>query len=260
MLTLVLGTGGREHAIAWKLSENLGPSKVFLHPGNAGTESAGIATLGDVDWKDPDAVAFKAKSLGISLVVIGPEMLLATGYADRLREIGFLVVGPGKEAAQLESSKVFAKEFMKRAEIPTAPFQVVDSKEGLAKAVTTFPIVLKLDGLAAGKGVVVATNRNEAIAFGDRVWSTDEFGPGPHKMVLEGFLSGVEVSYLGFCDGKRFVPLATATDYKRIGDNDTGANTGGMGAISPSPYFTTALQDRILDTGGLVRNCSESDW
>jgi phosphoribosylamine---glycine ligase len=245
MLTLVLGTGGREHAIAWKLARDLGPANVFLHPGNAGTESTGLRTLGSVDWKDSAAVASRAKELGISLIVIGPEVLLADGFADRLRELGFLVVGPGRAAAQLESSKVFAKEFMKRAEIPTAPFEIVESAAALEKALTTFPIVLKLDGLAAGKGVVVAMSREEALDFSRRIWSANEFGTGPHKVVLEGFLPGVEVSYLGFCDGKRFVPLATATDYKRVGDGNTGGNTGGMGAISPSPYFTDALQSRV---------------
>ncbi len=245
MLTLVLGSGGREHAIAWKLAQDLGPNGVYLHPGNAGTEAAGLRTLGAVDWKDPDAVAAKAKALGISLIVIGPETLLAEGCADRLREYGFLVVGPGKSAAQLEASKVFSKEFMKRADIPTAPFVVAESRAEMEKALSAFPIVLKLDGLAAGKGVVVATRREEAAAFADRVWSSNEFGPGPHKVVVEGFLPGVEVSYLGFCDGKRFVPLATATDYKRVGDGNQGANTGGMGAVSPSPYFTDDLKQKI---------------
>ncbi len=245
MLTLVLGTGGREHAIAWKLSQDLGPAKVFLHPGNAGTENSGIQTLGDTDWKDATAVAAKAKKLGISLVVIGPEMLLADGFADELRERGFLVVGPGKAAAQLEASKVFAKEFMKRAEIPTASFCFVDSAAQLEAALTTFPIVLKLSGLAAGKGVVVAARLEEALEFSRRVWQTNEFGSGPHEVVVEGFLAGVEVSYLGFCDGKRFVPLATATDYKRVGDGNTGGNTGGMGAVSPSPYFTSDLKQKV---------------
>lgn len=245
MLSLVLGSGGREHAIAWKLAQDLGTDKVFLHPGNAGTASSGLKTLGDVDWKDTRAVGAKAKSLGISLIVIGPETLLAEGCADQLRELGFLVVGPGKSAARLETSKVFSKEFMARADIPTAPFTVVDSKTAMEEALTAFPIVLKLDGLASGKGVVVAMNREEATAFADRVWGTNEFGPGPHRMVVEGFLPGVEVSYLGFCDGKRFVPLATATDYKRVGDGNRGANTGGMGAVSPSPYFTDELKQKI---------------
>ncbi len=242
MLTLVLGTGGREHAIAWKLSQDLGPSQVFLHPGNAGTESSGIQTLGDTDWKDAVAVAAKAKKLGISLIVIGPEMLLADGFADQLRERGFLVVGPGKAAAQLEASKVFAKEFMKRAGVPTAGFVVVDSPAALMQALPKdFPAVLKLDGLAAGKGVVLAANADEAQAFADRIWTAKEFGVGPHRVVVEDFLPGREISYLILCDGKTARALPTATDYKRVGEGDKGPNTGGMGSVSPSPWMTDAI-------------------
>lgn len=242
MKALVLGSGGREHALAWKLSSSLGQENVLVYPGNAGILACGFSAL--QCEAEPLSVAQTAKTLGISLIVIGPEAMLADGYGNTLRQEGFLVVGPNKEAARLESSKVFAKEFMKRAGIPTADFQVADSAASL-EAIDKFPIVLKLDGLAAGKGVVIAHSREDARLFCERVWNRGEFGPGPHRVVIEEMLSGNELSYMGLCDGRRFIPLSTATDYKRVGDENSGGNTGGMGSISPSPFFSSGLKEKI---------------
>jgi phosphoribosylamine---glycine ligase len=242
---LVLGTGGREHALAWKLAQSPKVSQVFLEPGNAGTEKAGFKRLLDHSLT-PKNVAEAAKREGIALIVIGPEVLLAEGYSDFLRKEGFLVFGPSKEAAQLETSKVFAKQFMQRAEVPTAAFQVLSSKaELLALSPLNYPIVLKLDGLAAGKGVVIAKSKTDIQDFAKRIWEETEFGKGDHQVLVEDFISGVELSFLGLCDGESLSALSTSTDHKRVGDEDTGPNTGGMGVISPSPYDSPELQGKI---------------
>ncbi len=242
---LVMGSGGREHALAWRLAQDLGKENVFLHPGNGGTAYAGFPVFPSV--KNPAETAVAAKQLGIDLVVIGPELLLAEGYSDHLRHAGLLVCGASKMAAQLETSKVFAKEFMSRHAIPTAAFQVARSPEELATILgkIKYPTVLKLDGLAAGKGVVIPATRAEALEFSDRVWKQNEFGSGPHAIVVEDCLPGTEISWIGLCDGKRFTPLPSATDYKRVGDGHTGPNTGGMGVVSPSPYETPELKEKI---------------
>ena len=246
MKVLVLGSGGREHALAWCLRRELGEKNVLLHPGNAATTALGYPSLGDIPLDNREAVAGKMSALNIELVVIGPENLLVLGYADYLRERGFNVLGPGKVGAQLESSKIFAKEFMKRAEIPTAGFSVVSSPEELIhRAAGPFPLVLKLDGLAAGKGVVIAQRIDDVEDFATRVWRSSEFGAGPHQVLIEAFLPGREVSYIGVCDGNHFVAFPSATDFKRVGDGDSGPNTGGMGAISPSPYFNADLEAKI---------------
>ncbi len=247
MKVLVLGSGGREHALAWRLSRDTSVQQVCLHPGNAGTWQAGIPTLGDVPFT-VDAISAAARRQGIELIVVGPEVLLAQGYADRLRADGFNVVGPGKIGAQLETSKAFAKRFLQAANIPTADYYDVDSAEGVRKAVgETYPIVLKLDGLAAGKGVVVAQSASDTEDFIRRVWQTGEFGAGPHRVVVETFLEGRELSYIGLCDGETFVALSSASDYKRLQDDDRGPNTGGMGAISPSPLASPELEKRIQE-------------
>lgn len=248
MKILVLGNGAREHAIAWKLKQSPQCQAIYLHPGNAGTQQFGFKPL-ELSAFSKESVAVECKKLGIDLVVIGPEVLLAEGYADHLRSHGLCVFGPDKAAAQLETSKVFAKEFMRRAEIPTAPFVVVSSmEEFMANVPSQYPVVLKLDGLAAGKGVVIANNKLDATHFAKRVWEEQEFGEGPHRIVVEAFIPGLELSYLGFCDGDRFFAMATATDYKRVFDQDEGPNTGGMGAISPSPYFNDPLAKKIRET------------
>lgn len=245
MKVLVLGNGGREHALAWKLSEESKVSEVFLHPGNAGTWAAGFPALPDAPLSNKEALTNTAHRLGIGLVIVGPEVLLADGYADHFRREGFLVVGPGRQGAQLETSKAFAKAFLDSAGIPTAAYHKVDSAQGVREKSAQLPIVLKLDGLAAGKGVVVATERAHVDSFISRVWEEKEFGPGPHQVVVEEFISGRELSYIGVCDGKRFIPLSSASDYKRLCDANEGPNTGGMGAISPSPVMSAELEVRI---------------
>ena len=242
---LVMGSGGREHALAWRLAQDLGKENVFLHPGNGGTAYAGFPAFPAV--KSPPETAEAAERLAIDLVVIGPEVLLAEGYSDHLREKGFLVCGASQFAAQLETSKVFAKEFMSRHAVPTAAFQVARSPEALAAILgeVKYPTVLKLDGLAAGKGVVIPPTRAEALDFSDRVWKQNEFGAGPHAIVVEDCLPGTEISWIGLCDGHRFTPLPSATDYKRAHDGHRGPNTGGMGVVSPSPYETPELVDKI---------------
>lgn len=245
MKLLVLGSGGREHALAWRAQKS--GAEVFLHPGNAGTVKSGIANLGDVPL-NAEAVAQESKRRGISLVVIGPETLLAQGYADKLREAGLPVVGPSQKAAQLETSKIFSKEFMVRAGIPTAAFQIVESREALlALSFKTWPVVLKYDGLAAGKGVAIAQSPDEIREFADRIWEQNEFGAGKHRLLVEECLHGREISYIGLCDGKVFLPLSSSTDYKRVGDKGTGPNTGGMGVVSPSPYLTPELETKIQE-------------
>lgn len=245
MKILVLGNGAREHALAWKIKHSAACKKVYLHPGNAGTHRQGFEALSS-DAHTASDISKAAKSKDIELIVIGPETLLAQGYADVLRRDGFLVVGPDKAAAMLESSKVFSKEFMQRSGVPTASFKVVSSFEELGKALpTTYPTVLKLDGLAAGKGVVIPKTRAEALDFGTRVYKTNEFGDGAHQVLIEDHLPGREVSYIGFCDGEHFIPCASATDYKRVFDANEGPNTGGMGAVSPSPYFPNDLKETV---------------
>jgi phosphoribosylamine---glycine ligase len=245
MKVLVLGSGGREHALAWRLKNETQVSEVFLHPGNAGTQAFGFRTLGDVSPSDPNALTAKIKALDIDLTVIGPEAYLAKGYADTFRAAGLKVVGPGTDGAQLEASKSFAKAFLQGAGIPTARYQEASSPEGVRAAIHQYPIVLKLDGLAAGKGVVVAQTEQDTESFIQRVWKDKEFGAGPHQVVVEQFLEGKELSYIGVCDGETFVPLSTSSDYKRLLEKDEGPNTGGMGAISPSPIATPVLEDRI---------------
>lgn len=246
MRVLVIGTGGREHALAWKAAESPRCEKVFLHPGNPGAARTGFLPLPGAP-KGIEAISTAAKRERVDLVVIGPETLLAEGYADALRKDGFRVVGPGREGARLESSKLFAKQFMQRAKVPTAPFQVArsaDELSGLTASRRKWPVALKLDGLAAGKGVVIASGEADVSAFATKIWTEGAFGPGPHTVLVEEFLPGREVSLIGLCDGETFTPLPTATDFKRVGDGDTGPNTGGMGVLSPSPYFTPTLAER----------------
>ncbi len=263
MKTLVLGGGGREHALAWKIAESRGQKNVLLAPGNAGTKHAGFSTLDcPVETTVPELVT-AARLADVDLVVIGPEVLLADGYADAFREEGFLVFGPGRDAARLETSKAFAKEFMARADVPTAKFRIADSYDSLlANLGTELPIVLKLDGLAAGKGVVIAHARSEAEAFASRIWLQGEFGKGPHRVVIEEHIAGKELSYMGLCDGKRFLPLSSATDYKRVHDDDQGPNTGGMGAVSPSPHCNPELEKKIDEriVSRILRQFDKEGW
>ncbi len=244
MNVLILGSGAREHSLGWKLRNQGECRNIWIHPGNAGIKREGFQDFGKVD--SLSNLILKSKEHSIDLVVIGPENLLAQGYANALRDAGIRVVGPDQEAARLETSKVFAKNFMNRAGIPTASSQVFSSFQDLISFPRNhWPWVLKLDGLAAGKGVVIAESKEEVQLFGEAVWIKNLFGTGPHQILAEDFSPGREVSYIGFCDGNRFIPLASATDHKRVFDGGLGPNTGGMGAISPSPYMNAELETKL---------------
>nr|WP_255436282.1 phosphoribosylamine--glycine ligase [Tessaracoccus sp. MC1756] len=234
---LLLGSGGREHALGRALVAD--PSVAELHavPGNPGLAS--IATLHSADPADPEAVLDLARRLAIDLVVIGPEAPLVAGVADALRAEGIDAFGPGSEAAVLEGSKAFAKEVMRTAGVPTADARVCTTREEYEAALDEFgaPYVVKNDGLAAGKGVVVTSNRNEALAHAESCG----------RVVIEDFLDGPEASLFAICDGERALPLLPAQDYKRVGDNDAGPNTGGMGAYCPLPWAEPGLTQQVMD-------------
>jgi phosphoribosylamine--glycine ligase len=246
MNILLLGSGGREHALAWKLAQSPKCEKLFAAPGNPGmAECAACVAL---DGGDHDAVIAFCNDNRIALVVIGPEAPLVDGLADSLRGAGFAVFGPSKAAAQLEGSKAFTKELCDRAGIPTAGYARVRSEaEGLA-AVAQFgaPVVVKADGLAAGKGVTVAMSVAEAEAAVRDIFD-GKFGEAGAEAVIEEFLEGEEASFFALTDGSTIVPFGTAQDHKRVGEGDTGPNTGGMGAYSPAPIMTSLLRGEVIE-------------
>ncbi len=265
MKVLVIGNGGREHALAWKLVQSPKVQKVFVAPGNGGT--AADARLENIAITDHAALADFALAEKISLSVVGPEAPLAAGIVDLFRARGLRVFGPSKAAAQLESSKAFAKEFMQRHGIPTAAFASFTDAAAAHAHVSAkgAPIVIKADGLAAGKGVVVATTLAQAHEAIDWMLGSDDnnklgvqHNDGPSgtqqpRVVIEQFLEGEEASFIVLCDGKNVLPLATSQDHKRLLDNDEGPNTGGMGAYSPAPVVTPnvharAMQEIVLPT------------
>ena len=260
MKLLVIGSGGREHALAWKLSQSPGLQKVYVAPGNAGT--AREAELENLNITDPVALADFAEKEKIHLTLVGPEAPLAAGVVNIFRARGLKIFGPTKEAAQLESSKDFAKRFMARHKIPTAGFETFSDAAAAHAYVDRqgAPIVIKADGLAAGKGVVVAMDLAEAHAAIDHMLSGNALGDAGARVVIEDFLDGEEASFIVMVDGKNVLPLASSQDHKRIGDGDTGPNTGGMGAYSPAPVVTPnvharAMQEIILPTiNGMARD------
>ncbi len=246
MKILVIGSGGREHALAWRLAQGVKVQKVYVAPGNAGTaledgvENVAITAI-------PELIEF-AKREHIELTVVGPEAPLAAGVVDAFRAAGLKIFGPTQAAAQLESSKDFAKRFMARHNIPTAFFETF-SDVVAAKAYVEqhgAPIVIKADGLAAGKGVVVAESRGEAFAAIDMMLADNKFGDAGARVVIEEFLEGEEASFIVMVDGAHVLPLATSQDHKRLLDGDKGPNTGGMGAYSPAPMVTPQMHARIL--------------
>jgi phosphoribosylamine---glycine ligase len=249
MKILVIGAGGREHALAWKIAQSQRVQMVFVAPGNGGT--ALDSRLQNVALTDPAALADFARQEQIGLTVVGPETPLAAGIVNLFRERGLKIFGPTREAAQLESSKDFAKAFMQRHGIPTARYQTFTDSRAAHGYVDQHgaPIVIKADGLAAGKGVVVAMSADEAHAavdmmFGDQL--AVDYGDGGTRVVIEEFLEGEEASFIVMVDGKHILPLATSQDHKRLKNNDEGPNTGGMGAYSPAPIVTPALHARIM--------------
>lgn len=247
MKVLVVGSGAREHALAWRIRESSLVTDVFVAPGNAGTPSAGTNVDIAVDQID-QLVAF-AKTNNIAFVVVGPEAPLVSGLVDRMTDAGILAFGPSEKAAELEGSKIASKEFMARHGIPTAGFRVfsdADAADAYIRAAGR-PLVVKADGLAAGKGVVVATHADEALAAVDAMLRKRAFGEAGARIVIEETLRGEEVSYHVVSDGERYVALAAAQDHKRLLDGDRGPNTGGMGAYSPPPVFTAEVESKVIE-------------
>jgi phosphoribosylamine--glycine ligase len=249
MHVLVVGGGAREHALCWKLRQSPLLERLYCLPGNPGT--ANLATnLPGIDGTEIAATVEEAWALGVDLVVVGPEAPLAAGLADALRERGIVVYGPSKAAAQIEASKVWAKQLMRRAGIPTGraeAFADAEAAHAYARGLGVPPVV-KADGLAAGKGVVVPQTLEDALAAIDAALVEGVFGASGSRVLLEERLSGREVSFHAFCDGTLAVPMVTACDYKRVGDGDQGPNTGGMGAYSPAGFVSPALADEVQRT------------
>ena len=248
MKVCVIGNGGREHALAWRLSISPSVTKVYAIPGSAAMSDC--AELVGIDWQQSDHLISFLKDNQVDLVVVGPEAPLVAGLADVLNKAGIPVFGPSKTAAQLEGSKVFAKDLMKKYNIPTAAYgvfhKVDEAKEFIAQ--TGAPIVVKADGLAAGKGVVVAMTIDEANAAVEDMLSGNRFGDAGSTVVIEEFMDGEEASLLAFVDGKTVVPMIASQDHKRIFDGDKGPNTGGMGTYAPAPVLTDALRDEAMKT------------
>ena len=239
MRILVIGSGGREHALCWKLAQSEKCDKLFALPGNPGISEVAECVDG-VSVEDIDGIVAKAKSLEINLVVVGPEVPLTLGLVDALEGAGIKAFGPKKNAAVLEGSKAFSKELMKKYNIPTAKYEVFTDAE-LAKEYVKkegAPIVIKADGLAAGKGVIVAKELSEALNAIDSMMKDGAFGKAGASVVIEEFMEGEEASLLAFTDGETIVPMIPSQDHKRVFDNDEGPNTGGMGTYAPAPVMT----------------------
>ena len=242
---LVIGSGGREHALAWKLKQSKHVDKIYCAPGNAGI--AQIAKNVDIKPEDIKSLADFAEKNKINLTVVGPENPLVMGIVDEFEKRNLKIFGPSKMAAQLEGSKVFSKQFMKENRIPTANFKVFDNAERAKDYInnSSMPIVVKADGLAAGKGVIVCKTIQEAIDAIDRIMVEKKFGESGNKIVIEDFLKGEEASILAVTDGKDFVTLLPSQDHKQILDEDKGPNTGGIGAYAPVPIINNELNERI---------------
>jgi len=249
MKILVIGSGGREHALAWKLAQSERVDQVLVAPGNAGTaREAGVENV-DVAADDLDGLVALARDRGIDLTVVGPEAPLAAGVVDRFVEAGLKCFGPSADAARLESSKAFAKNFLSRHEIPTAAWIVVDNvDDGMTFARGhPLPLVIKADGLAAGKGVVIAEDERTVKKTLEDMLSGNAFGEAGHRVVIEEFLVGEEASFIALVDGETVLPLATSQDHKQRDEGDKGPNTGGMGAISPAPVISQQLHQKVID-------------
>ena len=247
MKIMVIGGGGREHAIIKKLKENKSVEVIYALPGNGGM--ADDATLVPIGAKDLDAICDFAKENKIDYAVVAPDDPLVLGCVDRLEEIGVPCFGPRANAAIIEGSKVFSKNLMKKYGIPTAEYEVFESATSALEYVKTckIPTVIKADGLALGKGVVIAMSRGEAIDAVKSIMEDKKFGASGNRIVVEEFLTGPEVSVLSFTDGKTVVPMISSMDHKRAHDNDEGLNTGGMGTIAPNPYYTDAIAAECME-------------
>jgi phosphoribosylamine--glycine ligase len=248
MKVLVIGNGGREHALAWKLAQSARVEEVLVAPGNAGTAREAKCRNVDIATTDIDALLQLAKAESIGLTVVGPEAPLVKGVADAFRAAGQRIFGPTAAAAQLEGSKAFAKDFLARHGIPTAHYAVFEQLEPALAHLRRVgaPIVVKADGLAAGKGVVVAMTLPEAEAAVTDMLGGQAFGAAGARVVIEEFLEGEEASFISIVDGGTALPMATSQDHKRVGDGDTGPNTGGMGAYSPAPVVSDEVHLRVM--------------
>ena len=244
---LIIGNGGRENSLAWAIQKNELVKKVFLIPGNAGSERINKCERIKIDIKKRKELVEKLDFLEVDLIVIGPEIPLADGLADFLREKDFKVFGPGKDGAKLEYSKSWAKEFMQDANIPTAKFWKVSSLEEAKKIIhsTSIPLVVKADGLASGKGVFIPDSKEECVTATESIFN-GKFGNSGNMVVLEEKIHGPEVSVFALCDGKKYILLPSAQDHKRLNEEDKGPNTGGMGAYSPAPLLTKNYLERII--------------
>ncbi len=248
MKVLVIGSGGREHALAWRLAQSERVTEVIVAPGNAGTAREDKCRNAAVAVTDIDGLLALARAEGVAFTLVGPEAPLVLGVVDLFREHGLRIFGPRRAAAQLEGSKAFAKDFLARHGIPTAHYAVFeDEAEALAHVEHVgAPIVVKADGLAAGKGVVVAMTLDEANAAITDMLGNNQFGEAGARVVIEEFLIGEEASFISMVDGRTALPMATSQDHKRVGDGDTGPNTGGMGAYSPAPVVTPEVHARVM--------------
>ena len=240
---LVVGSGGREHAISWKISESKNVENVFTAPGNGGTENNIPIQVDQID----ELADFASQKN--CFTIVGPEAPLADGIVNMFNKKNLKIFGPTQDAAQLESSKIWAKEFMRRNNIPTAEFQIFDDPEKAKQFVSSYDkqVVIKADGLAAGKGVIVCNDKDEAFAAIDKILIDKAFGTAGSKIIIEERIDGIEASYIALCDGNIGIPMATSQDHKRIFDDDKGPNTGGMGAYSPTPVVDNALAKRIQE-------------
>ncbi|MCO6523828.1 MAG: phosphoribosylamine--glycine ligase [Candidatus Schmidhempelia sp.] len=248
MKVLIIGNGGREHALGWKVAASPLVSKVYIAPGNAGTANEPKLENITITITDVEQIVTFAKQKQIDLTIVGPETPLVLGIVDRFRESGLAIFGPSQAAAELEGSKVFTKDFLKRHCIPTAEYCYFTEVEPALAYIRQqgTPIVIKADGLAAGKGVVVAMSFDEAAAAVYDMLAGNAFGDAGHRIVIEEFLSGEEASFIVMVDGKHVLPMATSQDHKRVGNGDTGPNTGGMGAYSPAPVVTDAVFEKTM--------------
>ncbi|MDC9593551.1 phosphoribosylamine--glycine ligase [Xenorhabdus sp. IM139775] len=249
MNILIIGSGGREHALAWKAAQSPLANQVYVAPGNAGTALEANLENVDIAATDIEGLLAFAKNHDIGLTIVGPEAPLVIGVVDAFQQAGLTIFGPTKAAAQLEGSKAFTKDFLARHHIPTAAYQNFTEIEPALAYLEKMgaPIVIKADGLAAGKGVVVATTMEEAQSAVKDMLAGNAFGNAGHRIVIEEFLAGEEASFIVMVDGKNVVPMATSQDHKRVGDGDTGPNTGGMGAYSPAPVVTDEIHQRVME-------------
>lgn len=249
MNILIIGGGGREHALAWKAAQSPLADKVYVAPGNAGTALEPALENVDISATDIDGLLQFAKDKQIGLTIVGPEAPLVIGVVDAFKQAGLTIFGPTQGAAQLEGSKAFTKDFLARHKIPTAAYENFTEIEPALAYLDKVgaPIVIKADGLAAGKGVIVAMTLQEAKDAVHDMLAGNAFGDAGHRIVIEEFLDGEEASFIVMVDGENVIPMATSQDHKRVGDGDTGLNTGGMGAYSPAPVVTDTVHQRVME-------------